>query len=96
MLSSTASQAANVNQVTRDVKENIAQTAFVRRYLERWLKAIVHYCKDIISMVEINTRILLELRTMLENVESKIIQVGIQLPILVFQDPFGERMALPW
>jgi hypothetical protein len=39
---------------------------------------------------------LLELRTMLENLESKVIQVGIHLPILVFQDPFGEKMALPW
>jgi hypothetical protein len=74
MLTSTTSQAANLNQVTRDVKENVVQIAFVRRYLKKWLKAIVQYCKDIISMVEINTRILLELRTMLENLESKVIQ----------------------
>lgn len=95
MLTSKTSQAANLNQVTRDVKKNVVQTAFVRQYLEKWLKAIVQYCKDIISIVARNTRILLELQTMLKNLESKVIQVGIHLPIIVFQDPFGERMALP-
>jgi hypothetical protein len=30
MLTSTTSQAANLNQVTRDVKENVLQTALVK------------------------------------------------------------------
>lgn len=96
ILSSTKSQVTNLNKVTRAVEENSAHTTLARRSVERWLKAIAQYCKGIISMVERNTRILLELRILLENVESKIMHVGIDLPILVFQDPFGERMALPW
>ena len=95
-LAATSSQARTINQIAKTVQDTVVSAQWVRRKLEKTLKAVIQYGKALITMVDGNTRILVRLERKLGSLETKIMQRGISLPILVLNDPFGEVMALPW
>ncbi|KAF4455186.1 hypothetical protein F53441_2424, partial [Fusarium austroafricanum] len=65
-------------------------------HLERWIKAIVQYCNEIIGLVQRNTHILLSLHDVVTRLESALRVPGVTCPVLEFENPFGIKMALPY
>ncbi|KAF5638009.1 hypothetical protein F52700_4712 [Fusarium sp. NRRL 52700] len=65
-------------------------------HLEIWIKTVVQYCNEIISLVQRNTSILLSLHGIVTRLESAMRVPGVNCPILEFENPFGIRIALPF
>ena len=74
----------------------INQVSSIHRSLESWIKNIVQYYAEIITMIERNTRLLLSLYGILAKLERTLSTAGIDLPILEFETPLRVKMALPF
>ena len=96
MINAAKSQATTVNRIAQTVRGAMVQAQSARQRLERLVKTVVPYLKTLIVMVARNTRLLLQLQQTLDRLEMKIMRDGPSPPILMFHDPFGEVMALPW
>jgi archaellum biogenesis ATPase FlaH len=68
----------------------------LNEHLERWIKAVVQYCNEIIGLVQRNTHILLSLHDVVTRLESAMRVPGVNCPVLEFENPFGIKMALPF
>ena len=87
---------ARLRDTVNGACNKVHQISSIHKNLENWIKTIVQYCKDIISMVQRNTRLLLSLYEMLAKLERTLSIARVDLPILEFENPFGIKMALPW
>lgn len=99
MLKMTASSeriSAGFQSGLEGMQTQIVKFCTLKGYLEDWITKIVDYCKEIMAMVHRNTRMLLQLHSMLAKLEIAISRNNINLPILEFENPFGVRMALPF
>ena len=74
----------------------LAQATSAQARIERWIRKIVQYCKDLIAMVQRNTHLLLSLHGTLARLERLLHTPGLNLPILEFENSFGIKMALPF
>ena len=87
---------ARLQETVNGACNKIHQVSSAHRSLENWIKTIVQYCKEIISLVTRNTKLLLSLHTMLVKLERTLSIARVDLPILEFENPFGIKMALPF
>ncbi|KAI1323345.1 hypothetical protein F5Y16DRAFT_384007 [Xylariaceae sp. FL0255] len=93
---SQGEQAARAEKGMSRLSGQLANMVSFKEHMESWISQIVNYCKSIIYMVEKNTQILLSLHGMMTKVSALLSQSAINLPILEFEDPFGQKLALPF
>lgn len=91
----TKRQTSKINYIAKQSRTQVLNVSSVKRYLTHWTGKVAQYCKEILSMVERNTAILLSLHGMMVKMEM-LLAKGIDLPILQFENPFGIKMALPY
>ena len=87
---------AGVQDAVDDSRTQMVKLFSLTKYLEEWMSKIVRYCKEIISMVQRNTELLLSLHGMLAKFEWLLSCSKIELPSIVFENVFGIKMILPY